>query len=335
MKHRTFEQPAMKTPLVTIFGGSGLLGRYAVRAFAGAGWRIKVGVRYPNLAEYLPPMGHVGQIFVTKADVRDPDAVAAAVRGADVVVNLVGILHPGGGQNYQDIHVEAPRTIARAAKAAGAATLIHVSTMNIAVDSASAYARSKAEGEAALRMEFPEATLIKPSLVFGPEDQFFNKFAGLARLLPVLPLIGGGHTKFQPVFAGDVADAMLACAKDPATRGKAYELGGPTVYSFKEMLQVILRETGRSRPLIPLPFWLASLQGAVLQFLPGKLLTSDQVKFLKTDNVVTSGALTLADLGIEPDSLESVLPSYLWRFRAKGQFEESVREKIIAAPETR
>jgi uncharacterized protein YbjT (DUF2867 family) len=325
----------MNNSLVTIFGGSGLLGRHAVRAFADAGWRVRVGVRHPNLAHYLPPMGHVGQIQVTKANVLDADAVAAAVKGAHAVVNLVGILHPAGGQNYQNIHVEAPRTIARAAKAAGAGALLHVSTMNISPDSESAYARSKAEGEIAVREEFPQATLIKPSLVFGPEDQFFNKFAGLARILPVLPLIGGGHTKFQPVFARDVADAIVKCAADPATRGRSYELGGPTVYSFKDMLKLILRETGRSRPLVPIPFWLASIKSVFLQFLPGKLLTPDQVKFLKTDNVVTPGALTLADLGITPDSLEAVLPAYLWRFRARGQYENLVAERVSGAPEIR
>jgi NADH dehydrogenase len=325
----------MNNSLVTILGGSGLLGRYAVRAFANAGWRIKVGVRHPNLAHYLSPMGQVGQILVAKADVRDADAVVAAVKGADVVVNLVGILHPAGGQSYQNVHVEAPRTIARAAKAAGVNALLHISTMNISVDSQSAYARSKAEGEIALRTGFPQATLIKPSLVFGPDDQFFNKFAGLARMLPALPLIGGGHTKFQPVFAGDVADAILKCAQDPATRGKTYELGGPTIYSFKDMLKLILRETGRSRPLIPIPFWLASIQAFFLQLLPGKLLTPDQVKFLKTDNVVTPGALTLGDLGIRPDSLEAIAPSYLWRFRPKGQFENSASERVSGAPEIR
>jgi len=325
----------MNNSLVTIFGGSGLLGRYTVRAFARAGWRIKVGVRHPNLAHYLPPMGQVGQILVTKANVLDADQVAAAVKGADVVVNLVGILHPGGGQSYQSVHVDAARTIAKAAKAAGVSTLIHVSTMNINVDSLSAYARSKAEGEIALREEFPQATLIKPSLVFGPEDQFFNKFAGLARILPFLPLIGGGHTKFQPVFAGDVADAIVKCAEDPATRGKSYELGGPAVYSFKDMLKVILRETGRKRLLVPIPFWLASIKAFFLQFLPGKLLTPDQVKFLKTDNVVAPGALTLADLGISPDSLEAVAPAYLWRFRAKGQYENAVAERVSGAPEIR
>ena len=323
----------MNNSLVTIFGGSGLLGRYTVRAFARAGWRIKVGVRHPNLAHYLPPMGQVGQILVTKANVLDADQVAAAVKGADVVVNLVGILHPGGGQSYQSVHVDAARTIAKAAKAAGVSTLIHVSTMNINVDSLSAYARSKAEGEIALREEFPQATLIKPSLVFGPEDQFFNKFAGLARILPFLPLIGGGHTKFQPVFAGDVADAIVKCAEDPATRGKSYELGGPAVYSFKDMLKLLLRETGRSRPLIPVPFWLASIQAVFLQFLPGKLLTPDQVKFLRTDNVVTPGALTLQNLGITPDSLEAVAPAYLWRFRPKGQYENSASERVSGAPE--
>jgi uncharacterized protein YbjT (DUF2867 family) len=325
----------MNNSLVTIFGGSGLLGRYAVRAFARAGWRIKVGVRHPNLAHYLPPMGQVGQILVSKADVTDADAVAAAVKGADAVVNLVGILHPGGGQSYQSIHVDAARTIGKAAKAAGVGSLIHVSTMNISVDSLSAYARSKAEGEIALREEFPQATLIKPSLVFGPEDQFFNKFAGLARILPFLPLIGGGHTKFQPVFAGDVADAIVKCAEDPATRGKSYELGGPAVYSFKDMLQVILRETGRKRLLVPVPFWLASIKAVFLQFLPGKLLTPDQVKFLRTDNVVTPGALTLTDLGIAPASLEAVAPAYLWRFRAKGQYENAVAERVSGAPEIR
>jgi uncharacterized protein YbjT (DUF2867 family) len=325
----------MNNSLVTIFGGSGLLGRHAVRAFADAGWRVRVGVRHPNLAHYLPPMGHVGQIQVTKANVLDADAVAAAVKGAHAVVNLVGILHPAGGQNYQNMHVEAPRTIAKAAKAAGAGALLHVTTMNISPDSESAYARSKAEGEIAVREEFPQATLIKPSLVFGPEDQFFNKFAGLARILPVLPLIGGGHTKFQPVFARDVADAIVKCAGDPATRGRSYELGGPTVYSFKDMLKLILRETGRSRPLVPVPFWLASIKSVFLQFLPGKLLTPDQVKFLKTDNVVTPGALTLADLGITPDSLEAVLPAYLWRFRARGQYENLVAERVSGAPEIR
>ncbi len=321
--------------VVTVFGGSGFLGRHAVQALTRAGYRIRVAVRYPNLAPYLPPMGSVGQIQLMKCNVLDEDAVARAVRGVDAVVNFVGILYPAGGQVFEAVHVTAPTIIAKAAKAAGARTLIHISTPGIAPDSQSVYARTKAQGEIALRHEFPQATILRPSLVFGPEDNFYNKFANLARFLPALPLVGGGHTKFQPVCVTDVADAVVACVKDEATRGKTYELGGPTVYSFKQMLEVVLRETGRRRALIPVPFFLASLKAMVLQFLPGKLLTPDQVRFLKTDNVVAPDALTLADLGIIPDSLEAVLPSYLWRFRAKGQFENSASERAIGSPAIR
>ncbi len=321
--------------LVTVFGGSGFLGRHAVRALAQTGVRIRVAVRRPNLVHYLPPMGTVGQIQLVKCNVRDTDAVARAVQGADAVVNLVGILYPAGGQGFEAMHVEAPTTIAKAAKAAGVKSIVHISTPGIDPKSQSAYARSKAEGELALRREFPDATILRPSLVFGPEDNFFNKFANLARFLPVLPLIGGGHTKFQPVFAGDVADAIVQCVSDPVTRGKTYELGGPTVYSFKQLLEVILRETGRRRLLVPIPFFLASIKAFFLQFLPGTLLTPDQVTLLKTDNVVAPDALTLKDLGITPDSLEAVAPAYLWRFRAKGQYENSASERVSRAPAIR
>jgi uncharacterized protein YbjT (DUF2867 family) len=325
----------MRNEIVTVFGASGLIGRHTVEALARAGYRVRACVRYPNLAQYLSPMGSVGQIQVTKANVRDADAVARAVKGASAVVNLVGILYPAGGQSYEGIHVEAPRIIAKASRAAGVTRLVHITTMGISPNSESAYSRTKAEGEIALREEFPEATLVKPSIVFGPEDNFFNKFAWLARISPVLPLIGGGHTRFQPVFVGDVADAIVKCVADPATRGRTYELGGPAVYSFKEMLQVILRETGRTRLLIPIPFWLATIKAFFLQFLPGKLLTPDQVTFLKTDNIATPGALTLADLGIQPDSLEAILPAYLWRFRPRGQYENSSAERVLGTPEIR
>ena len=325
----------MRNEIVTVFGASGLIGRHTVQALARAGYRIRACVRYPNLAEYLPPMGPVGQIQLVKCNVLDEDAVARAVQGSSAVINLVGILYPAGGQNYQDIHVDAPQTIAKAAKAAGAETVVHVTTMGISEDSESNYSRSKAEGENAVRQIFPNATLVKPSIVFGPEDNFFNKFAWLARIQPALPLIGGGHTKFQPVFVADVADAITKCVSDASTRGKTYELGGPAVYSFKEMLQAILHATGRKRLLFPMPFWIASVNGAFLQFLPGKLLTMDQVKFLKTDNIVSPGALTLKDLGIQPESLEAILPSYLWRFRPKGQYENSSSERAIGVPEIR
>ena len=321
--------------VVTVFGGSGFLGRHTVQALARAGYRIRVAVRHPNLAQYLPPMGTVGQIQVLKCNVLDEAAVARAVQGSDAVVNLVGILYPAGGQTYEDVHVTAPTIIGKAAKAAGVKSLVHITTVGISTESESSYARTKAKGEVALRHEFPAATILKPSLVFGPEDNFYNKFANLARFVPVLPLIGGGHTKFQPACVTDVANAIVKCVQDDATRGKTYELGGPTVYSFKQMLELVLHVTNRRRALIPVRFFLASIKAMFLQFLPGKLLTPDQVTFLKTDNVVAPGALTFADLGIIPDSLEAILPSYLWRFRSKGQFENSAAERAIGSPAIR
>jgi NADH dehydrogenase len=323
--------------VVTVFGASGFLGRNAVRALAkgGFGYRLRACSRKPNHAMYLLPMGHVGQIQLLPCDVRNPDDVARAVANSDAVVNLVGILYPSGGQTYETMHIDAARNIGRAAREAGVKTLVHISTPGISPDSESAYARTKAEGEIALREEFPDATILSPSLVFGPDDDFFNKFASLARFTPALPLIGGGHTRFQPVFVGDVARAITKCVDDASTRGKTYELGGPTVYTFKEMLQIILRETCRERLLVPMPFWLATLQSYFLQFLPGTLLTPDHVTFLKTDNVVSPEALNLADLGITPDSMEAVLPSYLWRFRPKGQFENSSRERVAGTPAVR
>jgi NADH dehydrogenase len=323
--------------IVTVFGASGFLGRNAVRGLGkgGFGYRIRAASRNPNVANYLSPMGHVGQIQLLRCDVRNADDVARAVANSDAVVNLVGILYPSGGQTYEAMHVDAARSIGRAAREAGIKTVIHISTPGISPESESAYARTKADGEIALREEFPDATILRPSLVFGPDDNFFNKFASLSRFTPALPLIGGGHTRFQPVFVGDVAKAIVKCVDDDSTRGKIYELGGPAIYTFKEMLQTILRETNRSRLLVPIPFWLATLKSYFLQFLPGTLLTPDQVTFLKSENVVSPDALTLADLGIAPDSLEAVLPSYLWRFRPKGQYENSSRERVAGTPAVR
>lgn len=320
----------MNNTLVTVFGGSGFLGRHVVRALAGAGYRVRVAVRYPNLAQYLPPMGKVGQIQLFKCNVNDDDHIAAALIGADAAVNLVGILFPADGQNFHAMHVAAPAQIAKAVKAAQISTLVHLSSLGVNRDSDSAYSRSKAEGEDALREQFADATILRPSLVFGPEDNFFNKFAMLARFTPVLPLIGGGHTKFQPVFAGDVAEAVHKSIEDPAMRGRLYELGGPGIYSFKELLQIMLRVIGRKRLLVPVPFFLAAIKAVFLQFLPGTLLTPDQVKLLRTDNVVSPGALTFRDLGITPDAMEAVLPSYLWRFRPKGQFDEQVHGEAVS-----
>jgi len=320
--------------LITVFGGSGFVGRHTVRALAKAGYRIRVGVRHPNLGNFLLPMGSVGQIQVVKTNVDDPDQIAVAVRGTDIVINLVGILYQSGHQSFESIHAEAAGAIAKAAKAAGAHTLIQVSSIGADEESESEYARTKAEGEAQVTAAFPDATILRPSIVFGPEDNFFNRFAALARMLPFLPLIGGGHTKFQPVYVSDVAAAVVKCAQDPATRGHLYELGGPSIYSFKQLMELILRETNRKRLLVPVPIAIAMLKATFLQLLPKPLLTRDQVKLLKYDNVVSTGALTFADLGIQPDSLEAVLPAYLWRFRAEGQFEEFVQDKIAAAPKS-
>ncbi len=320
----------MSTSLVTVFGGTGFLGRHTVRALAKAGKRIRVAVRHPLQGFFLPPMGTVGQIALVKCNVREEDQVAAAVAGAEAVVNLTGILSPGGEQTFEALHAEAAGTIARCAAAAGAQTLVHVSAIGADKDAESQYAASKGDGEARVREAFPGAAILRPSLVVGAEDGFFNRFAALARALPVLPLIGGGHSKFQPVFVGDVAAAIARCAADPSLGGKTYELGGPTVYSFKELLEIVLRETGRKRLLVPVPFALATLKAFFLQFLPDPLLTPDQVTLLRSDNVVTGGD-TLATLGIVPTSVEAELPTYLWRFRAKGQYEEAVRDRVSEA----
>ena len=316
----------MSKPLVTVFGGSGFLGRNAVRALAKAGYRIRVAVRKPHNANYLPPMGTVGQIQLFKCNVSDADQIAAALKGASMAINLTGLMSQRGAQSFQAIHVDAARAIAEAAHSAGVGTLVHMSAIGADVDSKSKYAETKGEGERAVRDAFPDAAILRPSLVFGAEDKFFNKFANLARFFPALPLIGGGHTKFQPVFVSDVASAILHCIEDTATRGKTYELGGPKTCSFKDLMQIMLREIGRKRLLVPVPFFAARIKAFFLQIpamiLPiDPLLTMDQVTLLKSDNVVSSGALGLSDLDIAPESLEKVLPTYLWRFRAKGQFE--------------
>lgn len=313
----------MNTKLVTVFGGSGFLGRHTVRALARAGWRIKVATRHPGKGFFLRPLGSVGQIDFVKCDVADAESVAAALMGASAVINLTGILFPSG-QSFEDVQADGAENIAKAAAAAGVASLVHVSAIGADAESASEYARTKAAGEQAMREAFAGAVILRPSIVFGPEDGFFNKFAAMARMLPALPLVGGGHTRFQPVFVGDVAAAIVAALSSQAARGRTFELGGPSIYSFKELLQLILRETGRRRALIPLPFGLASVQAAFLQLLPKPVLTMDQVKLLKKDNVAAPTAAGLADLGITPTSVEAVVPSYLWRYRAKGEYANDI-----------
>jgi len=307
--------------LVTIFGGSGFLGRHIVRALAAEGWRVRVAVRRPHTAHFLRPMGRVGQVQLLKVNVLDDRAVDMAVRGADAVINLVGILSQSGSQRFDALHVQAAERVAKAAATHGAERLLHVSALGAAADSPSLYARTKAEGEVQIRAAYPAATIFRPSILFGPEDDFFNRFAWLARLSPALPLIGGGHTRFQPVYVGDVARAALRVLNDPSTAGNTYELGGPEIMTMKQIMQLVLKETHRRRLLVPVPFVLARIQAAVLGLLPKPLLTLDQVRLLQSDNVVSEGALTLRDLGIVPEAAEAILPSYLWRFRKTGQFE--------------
>ena len=313
----------MNTNLVTIFGGSGFLGRHTVRALARAGWRIRVATRHPARGFFLRPLGTVGQIDFVKCDVADAQSVSAAVMGASAVINLTGILFQKG-QTFEEVQSEGASNIAQAAAAAGVPALVHVSAIGADAQSGSQYAATKAQGEQSVREAFPDAVILRPSIIFGPEDGFFNKFASMARFLPMLPLVGGGHTRFQPVFVGDVAAAIVQALSSPAARGRTFELGGPSIYSFKELLQMILRETGRKRLLVPLPFALASLKAAFLQLLPNPILTMDQVKLLKKDNVVAPTAAGLANLGITPTSVEAVIPSYLWRFRAKGEYADDV-----------
>ncbi|MCA3596230.1 MAG: complex I NDUFA9 subunit family protein [Methylobacterium sp.] len=313
--------------LVTIFGGSGFLGRHLTQALAKRSWRVRAAVRRPDLAGHLQPLGMVGQIHAVQANLRYPDSVARAVAGADAVVNLVGILHEGGRQTFSAVQAQGPRIVAEAAAKAGVESLVQVSAIGADPNSPADYARSKAAGEAATLAAFPTAVIMRPSIVFGPEDQFFNRFADMARFLPFLPLIGGGETKFQPVYVGDVAEAIARALEGAAKPGTTYELGGPEVKSFKALLEYILAVTGRSRPLVPLPFPIARLQASVMELLPSPMLTVDQVRMLETDNVVSAQAIaarrTLAGLGVTPTTIEAVVPSYLYRFRKHGQFERA------------
>jgi uncharacterized protein YbjT (DUF2867 family) len=313
--------------LVTVFGGSGFLGRHVVRALANRGYRIRVAVRRPDLCGHLRPMGRVGQIHAVQANLRYPASVAAAVRDADVVINLVGLLFERGRQRFDAVMTTGAEAVARAANAGGA-PLIHISAIGADASSTSHYARAKAEGERLALAAQGETTIVRPSIVFGPEDDFFNRFAALARMAPALPLPGGGQTRMQPVFAGDVGEAIATltdmAASGGSKAGTIYEFGGPDARTFKELMEFVLVTIGRRRLLMPVPFPLLKLQAAFLQFLPKPPITPDQVELLKSDNVVSDEAKreghTLEGLGIRPESMKAIVPTYLWRFRKAGQF---------------
>jgi NADH dehydrogenase len=334
----------MAARIVTVFGGSGFLGRHAVQQLAQDGAQIRVACRHPNLALFLKPLGDVGQVVLIQANVRDDTSVARALEGAHEAVNLVGILVERGRQSFTEVHARAAGRIARAAAAAGVRRLVHVSAVGADSASPSAYARSKAAGEAAVREAFAGATILRPSLLFGPDDDFFNKFAALAHIAPALPVFysglpglrleglypmpvfKAGTTRFQPVYVGDVAKAVARALVDPAAAGQTYELGGPTIYTFSEILELILREIPLKRPLVPVHFAIARLLAVFTQFMPAPPLTPDQVKLLRIDNVVDPGALTLTDLGIAPTAAEVILPTYLFRHR-RGRVDSSPIEQ--------
>lgn len=310
----------MEIKNVTIFGATGFIGRYVVKRLAQMGATVRVATREIDKAKFLKPLGEVGQIVPVAVSFRHPESVARAVAGADAVINLTGILYEKRKNGFNFIHRDAAAMIARASRDAGVKKLVHLSAIGADKNSDSKYAQSKALGEEAVRGAFPGATILRPSVVFGPEDNFFNMFARLARIAPVLPLIGGGTTKFQPVYVGNVAEAVknaLFCDNAP---GKIYELGGPQVYSFRDMLELMLAETGQKACLISVPYGLASVKAFFLEFLPKPLLTRDQVKLLKKHNVVSVHSLGFKDLGIEPAALPLILPTYTDRYKKGGRF---------------
>ncbi|RWQ52440.1 complex I NDUFA9 subunit family protein [Mesorhizobium sp.] len=320
----------LQTPkLVVVFGGSGFVGRHVVRALARRGYRIRVACRRPDLAGHLQPLGNVGQIQPVQANVRVRWSVDRAVQGADHVVNLVAILHESGRQKFTPVHEFGARAIAEAARAVGAG-LTHISALGADLNAHSEYARTKALGEKAVLETIEDAVILRSSINFGPEDSFFNRFASMARYSPVLPLIGGGRTKFQPVYVGDVAEAVARSVDGKVQGGRIYELGGPQVLTFKQCMQEMLAMIDRKRLLVSVPWWVANMQASILGLLPNPLLTKDQVLQLREHNIVSEAAIrenrTLAGLEIQPQSIGSILPSYLWRYRPAGQFQRKTAE---------
>lgn len=307
-------------PVVTVFGGSGFLGRHLVRRLARQGWIVRIAVRHPSRAAFLKPLGDVGQIVPIRAPIQEPVAVERALQGADAAINLVGVLFERGAQSFVAVHAHGAQSVAAAAAKMGAQRMIQISAIGAELHGEADYARSKGVGEAAVKTAYPGATILRPSIVFGPEDDFFNRFAAMARISPFLPLIGGGETRFQPVYVVDVAEAIARALADEATAGRTYELGGPRIYSFRALMELMLREIRRDRILLPVPYGLAEALATVLELLPVPPLTRDQVRMLRRDNVVAPDALGLGDLGISPTAAEMILPTYLDRYRPGGRF---------------
>ena len=313
--------------LVTVFGGTGFVGRHVVRALVRKGYRVRAATRRPDLAGHLQPMGGVGQIHAVQANLRYPQSVARAIEGSAAVVNLVGVLVKSGRQTFDAVHVDGGRVVAKAARDAGVTHVVHVSAIGADARSQGHYGRSKAAGEAAVLEQFPDAVILRPSIVFGAEDTFFNRFADMARMSPLMPLIGGGRTRFQPVYVGDVAAAIVAAVEGKGKPGTVYELGGPEVISFRKLLDRTQEWAGRDRWYLRMPFWLAKLAAFLTVPLPNTLrpLTVDQVRMLQKDNVVSEAAIkegrTLAGLGImSAHAMDTIVPVYLEQYRPKGQY---------------
>lgn len=311
-------------PIVTVFGGSGFIGRYVAKKLAKQGWRVRCAVRRPNEAQFLRPYGDVGQVEPIQANIRDEASTLRAIRGSDAVINLVAILYPTGKQTFDAVQLEGAERIARLCAEEGVNNLVHISAIGADADSEIAYAKTKGLAEQAVLRHVPSATILRPSIVFGQEDQFFNRFAKMARMLPVMPLIGGG-TKFQPVYVGDVAEAAVRALGSADAKGQTFELGGPDVVTMREVYETVFEETRRKRLMLPVPWWIAKMQAWFAE-LPNRLLglpplvTRDQVEMLKLDNIVADDAKGLSDLGITPTTMDAILPTYLYMYRPYGQY---------------
>lgn len=307
--------------IVTVIGGSGFVGRYIVQLLAKSGYRVRVAVRNPNNALDLTVSGTVGQVVPVQCNVRNLASVRAVVKGADYVINCVGILYESGAQTFESTQFKGAQNVAIACKEAGITKLVHISALGANKQSPSEYAQTKALAEEAILESMPNSTILRPSIIIGVEDNFFNMFARIAGISPALPLIGFGKTKFQPVYVADIAKAVVHAMEDIKTDGKTYELGGTKTYSFKQLMEMMLYEIGKKRFLIGIPFWAAKIKAFFLEFLPKPLLTRDQVELLKTDNVVSQDALTFQDLSITPTDIEIVLPTYLRMYRKAANYD--------------
>jgi uncharacterized protein YbjT (DUF2867 family) len=309
----------MKQKRVTIFGGSGFLGRYVVELLADQGAIITVAVRDVEKAKFLKPLGQVGQITPIKTNARNKADLAKAVENADIVINLIGILYKQGQQTFEKMHINIPQILSRLSTEAGVDSLLQVSAIGANQSAVSEYLRTKGEGEKAIYKNFPGAIILRPSVIFGPEDKFFNLFGSLSRISPILPLYGNGKTFFQPIYVRDVASAIVGALSTSSSKGKTYEIGGPHVYSYTELMKIVLHNTRRRCLLLPVPFLIGEIQGRIMDLMPKPLLTYDQMLSLKADNIVSENAFNLSDLGIQPTAVETIIPTYLSRYRKGGR----------------